>query len=102
MSSFGSHVPHVLAVLPPTQSPLSLLLAHRAGKFPLSAAVAGSATPYVDVIVQMVLSGADVYNLANSRGGQTTTASNSFDAVMGQQGIHIQSQLLGARVRSPL
>lgn len=59
---------------------------------------AGQNLPYVDVTVQMLLSGADVYNLANSKGGQTATASNSFDAVMAQQGILVQSQLLGARV----
>ena len=57
-----------------------------------------SSRPYVEVIVQMVLSSADVYNLANSKSGQTATASNSFDAVMAQQGIDVQSELLGARV----
>ena len=57
-----------------------------------------SSQPYVEVIVQMVLSSTDVYNLANSKSGQTATASNSFDAVMAQQGIDVQSELLGARV----
>ena len=60
--------------------------------------VNASGQPYVDTTVQLQLSGQAVYNLANSKGGQSATASNSFDAVMAQQGVHIQSQLLGARV----
>ena len=63
-----------------------------------SAAAPTSSQPYVQVIVQMVLSSTDVYNLANSKSGQTVTASNSFDAVMAQQGIQVQAELLGARV----
>jgi len=56
--------------------------------------------PYVVVTVQMVLSGPDVYNLVR-KSRQQATASNSFDQVMAYQGIHVQSQLLGARVTPP-
>ena len=40
-----------------------------------------------------------VYYLATSNGSAAGLAARSFDAVMLQQGINVQSQLLGARVR---